>query len=167
MSKANIQAIDIAEHYDVVADLMRCLHENEERLFVYRAPWPVIKENYMAHMIARQREDQGLCLVAYVDGKVAGVCFGWIVVPGDDNLDQMNLSGYVSDAFVYEQYRQQGIYKTLHQAMEKYFLSKNVDRVSVFTLVNNAPMNAYLNKAAYQPVHTQYQKWFKSAEDKR
>jgi ribosomal protein S18 acetylase RimI-like enzyme len=145
---------------------MRGLHQNERMLFDKTADWSDIEESYMKHIIEMQQESDGTFLMAYYDEKPAGFIFGYLDEQDESNIeDYTGLELYVSDGFVLPEYRRQGIYKELNALLEKIYIEKGVKKMTRFTLVNNKPMQKFLEGQGYMPTRFLYEKWL--ADDKK
>lgn len=136
------------------------LHANEYRLHDKTANWAEIEAGYMRHCIAMQRENDGLCLVAYVDGDPAGFMFGFTQQQDDSRFEigeEPEL--YISDGYVTEKYRRKGIYRHLNTHMEQHFIPKGIKRVIRLTLLVNTGMRQMLEAGGYSPTRIMYEKW--------
>lgn len=150
----------ITDHYGVISGLMHELHIHEHSLFDKTAPWADIETSYMRHVMAMQEQCDGLCLVGYVDGKLAGFIFGYIEEQDDSRIEiHEGKELYVSDGYVKEEYRQLGVYRMLNAALEQHFISKGIKRIIRFTLVNNTNMRRFLDSEDYGVTRLLYEKW--------
>jgi ribosomal protein S18 acetylase RimI-like enzyme len=155
-----IKAIIIKEHYEAISSLMRGLHENERMLFDKTADWSDIKESYMKHVIEMQEESDGTCIVAFSNQQAVGFIFGYLEEDDESRIeDYKGLELYVSDGFVLPEYRRQGIYKKMNDLLEKMYVEKGVKRMTRFTLVNNKPMQKFLEGSGYVATRLLYEKW--------
>lgn len=155
-----IRAVDIQEHYEVISDMMRELHASEKELFDKTTTWDDIEQSYMQHVIESAEEGDGTFLIAYINGKPAGFIFGYLQNDGNSRIEQYTGDDlYVSDGFIYPQYRRSGIYKQLNAMLEEIYINKGVRRVLRYTLVSNTRMQHFLNRHGYEPVRLFYEKW--------
>jgi ribosomal protein S18 acetylase RimI-like enzyme len=155
-----IKPVIIADHYAEIAQMMHELHKNEHRLFSKTANWQDIEAGYMRHIVQMQQECDGICLVAYANDAPAGFIFGYIEEPDDSRIEiYEGKELYVSDGYVGEQYRRQGIYHQLNEELEQSFTAMGVKRITRFTLVNNTGMRQLLEKEGYQITRLLYEKW--------
>ncbi len=155
-----IKAVQIADHYAVISQFMRALHESERELFDKTALWDDIEDSYMRHAIEAQRECDGTCLIAYTNDEPAGFIFGYMDEPDDSRIEEYNdMERYVSDGYVKAEYRRQGVYKILNAELESIYIAKGVRRIVRFTLVSNTRMQGFLESEDYQPVRFLYEKW--------
>ena len=155
-----IQAVKIKEHYQLVAELMRGLHESEKELFNKTDDWDAIETNYMRHVIEMQEDCNGTCLLAYVDHEVAGFIFGYEEEEDESRIEAYEGKDlYISDGYVLPQYRRMGIYKQLNDQLEAIYVAQGVRRILRFTLTSNTRMQQFLEQQNYQPVRLLYEKW--------
>ncbi len=139
---------------------MHELHIHEHMLFDKTAAWPDIETSYMRHVIQMQEESEGLCLLAYVDNNPVGFIFGYVEEQDDSRIEiHEGKELYVSDGFVQEQYRRQGIYKKLNETMEQHYIGKGIKRMIRFTRVNNTRMRELLENEGYEVTRLLYEKW--------
>ena len=157
----DIIPIRIADHYEVVSGLMHELHLHEHILFDKTAAWADIETSYMRHVIQMQEEQDGVCLMAYADNnKPIGFIFGYVEEQDDSRIEvHEGKELYVSDGFVQEAYRRQGIYSMLNQQMEQHYISKGIKRIIRFTRVNNTRMRQLLENEGYEVTRLLYEKW--------
>ena len=160
MNTIEIKEVTIAAEYQLIAGFMHQLHEHEHELFNKTAAWPDIEQAYMRHVISMQEEYGGVCLVAYKDGNAAGFIFGYIEEQDDSRIEiHMGDELYVSDGYVAEAYRRQGIYRLLNERLEQSFIENGVKRIIRFTLVNNVRMRQFLEEEGYLITRLMYEKW--------
>lgn len=156
----HIKAVQIQEHYAVISQFMKELHESEKELFDKTALWSNIETSYMRHAIACQDECDGTCLIAYNNDEPVGFIFGYIDEPDDSRIEEYDDKElYVSDGYVGAQYRRKGIYKLLNDELERIYIAKGVRRIIRFTLTSNTRMQGFLEHEHYQPVRLLYEKW--------
>jgi len=155
-----VKQVDAKKEYALISRFMHELHKNEYTLNDKTAQWPEIEEAYMRYVINSQKEDEGVCLVAYADGEPAGFIFGYTEEPGD-NRDQINVGKelYVSDGYVDPKYRRKGIYHKLNERIEQLFIARGVKRITRFTSVANTGMRALLESSGYAATRLLYEKW--------
>lgn len=103
-------------------------------------PFSYIK-NYVDH-------HEGIAVLAMDEDQAIGFGAGW-VTSGDDGEQGDNRRGYFSDAYVMEEYREQGIYKQIIEARKAHFLSIGVTTLSVETLGTNLDMQHILEKCGF------------------
>ena len=160
MNDITINIIQIKDNYSIVAEMMRGLHENERTLHNKTALWDDIKDSYMRHAINMQEDCGGLCLVAYAGDRAVGFIFGYAEEPDDSRIEEYTGKElYVSDGYVYPEYRKQGIYKLLNSKLEKHFINMGVKRITRFTLAGNNTMRILLEKEGYSITRVLYEKW--------
>lgn len=155
-----IHPVNIADHYEVVANLMRLLHENELSLNPRTAYWPNIEANYMRHVMAMQEDCEGHCLLASVESMPVGFMFGYLEYENDSRIEaNKGPELYVSDGYVLPEYRRQGIYAQMNKMMEQHYSTMNVSRILRFTHANNANMQSFLEHNGYTVTRLLYEKW--------
>lgn len=160
MSKVTIKPVIIKDYYSTISEMMDGLHANERSLNKRTAQWKEIESNYMQHITDMQEEQGGLMLIAYVGNKPAGFIFGYTEEDDDSRIEEStgNLL-YVSDGYVYPEYRKKGIYKLLNQHLEQHFVSQGIKRICRYTLINNHDMQRFLERAGYATTRLLYEKW--------
>ena len=155
-----IMPVLVSEHYAEIATMMMELHKNEHSLFDKTAQWADIEAGYMRHVVQMQTECEGVCLVAYANGSPAGFIFGYIEEQDDSRIEVYEGKElYVSDGYVAEAYRRQGIYHKLNAHLEHHFIDKGVRRIVRFTLVRNTGMRQLLEKGGYEVTRLLYENW--------
>ncbi|MFY0254746.1 GNAT family N-acetyltransferase [Chitinophaga sp. 30R24] len=155
-----ITPIRIREHYVLVSELMRLLHLSEKAFFPKTADWDSIATNYMQHVIDMQETCDGVCLLATVNNQPAGFLFAYLEEADESRIE--DYSGdtlYVSDGYVHAEYRRQGIYRMMNEALEKIYIQKGIRRIVRYTLTNNYRMQQFLATQNYVPVRLVYEKW--------
>ena len=152
--------IIISEHYAEMWDMMKKLHEHEYLLFDKTATWSDIETSYMRHVMTMQEQCDGMCLVAYVNKAPAGFIFGYVEEQDDSRIEiHEGKELYISDGFVYDEYRREGIYSMLNREIEKHYISKGIKRIIRFTRVNNTRMREFMEKEGYMVTRLLYEKW--------
>ncbi len=155
-----IRELKIADHYDLIAGFMLHLHKHEHMLFDKTAQWDDIEKNYMRHIIAMQEDYDGFCLVAYSGETPAGFIFGYTVDQDDSRIEVYEGQElYVSDGYVAEGFRRQGIYHKLNQHLEQHYIDKGVLRITRFTHIQNTRMRQLLEEEGYFVTRLLYEKW--------
>ena len=155
-----ITPIQVKEHYEIMNQLLHELHISEKAFFPQTAVWNSISVQYMRHITEMQEDCDGTCLIAYVDGIPAGFIFAYIEEPDDSRIETYTGDTlYVSDGFVQEKFRRQGIYRRLNEELEIIYLAKGVRRIVRYTLTNNERMQQFLAAQQYTAVRLVYEKW--------
>lgn len=159
-TQPEITSVQIADHFEVISQLMHELHVHEHSLFDKTAAWADIETSYMRHVISTQEQNEGLCLIAYVNGLPAGFIFGYAEEQDDSRIEiHEGKEVYVSDGFVKEEYRRMGIYRMLNDQLEKHYVDKGIKRFLRFTLINNTRMRQFLESEEYVVTRLLYEKW--------
>ena len=160
MDTLSIVPVSIAAEYKVISQLMRELHEHEFLLYDKTAAWDDIETSYMRHATDMQEEYDGLCLVAYVDGKPVGFIFGYMEEQDDSRIEvYTGKELYVSDGYVSAEYRRHGIYKQLNEKLEQHYIALGVKRITRFTRVNNTRMIKFMEQQGYEVTRLLFEKW--------
>jgi len=155
-----IKAISIAAHYDEISAMMRELHKHEHSLFDKTAAWKDIETGYMRHVIHMQENSDGRCLVAYINDTAIGFIFGYIEEQDDSRIEVYEGKElYVSDGYMAEAYRRQGIYRQLNKELEAWYIKKGVKRITRYTQIKNTCMQQLLGKEGYITTRVLYEKW--------
>ena len=155
-----IKAVTIAEHYELISGFMLHLHKHEHQLLDKTAQWGDIEANYMKHIIARQEDSDGQCLVAFSGDTPAGFIFGYTVDQDDSRIEVYEGKElYVSDGYIVEHFRRQGIYHKLNTQLEQYYVDKGVKRITRFTHIQNTRMRQLLEEQGYFVTRLLYEKW--------
>jgi GNAT superfamily N-acetyltransferase len=155
-----IKPVIVADNYELLSKMMRKLHEHEYILFDKTASWNDIEVSYMRHVVTTQKECDGLCLVAYVNGAPAGFIYAYVEEQDDSRIEiHEGKELYVSDGYVDDDFRRKGLYSKLNAAMEKYYIDKGIKRIIRFTRVNNTRMRMFMEKEGYFVSRLMYEKW--------
>ncbi len=155
-----IKSVIICEHYADVSHMMRLLHENEYRLFDKTAQWADIEANYMKHVVAMQKDCDGLCLMAMHGETPVGFIFGYLEEQDDSRIETYTGKQlYVSDGFVMPDYRHRGIYRQMNALLEQHYTDMGVKRFLRFTHIRNTGMRSLLEADGYFVSRLLYEKW--------
>jgi ribosomal protein S18 acetylase RimI-like enzyme len=155
-----IKSVIVADNYELISQMMLKLHEHEHTLLEKTAAWKDIETSYMRHVIAMQQECEGLCLVAYWDNNPAGFIFGYVEEQDDSRIEiHEGKELYISDGFVYSEFRRKGIYSQLNDAIEKHYAEQGIRRILRFAAVNNTRMRELMEKEGYIVTRLLYEKW--------
>lgn len=160
MSNVTIKPVIVKEHYAVISELMRALHENERILNSKTALWDDIEAPYMHHISMMQDECDGVCLIAYVEDVPVGFIFGYIEEEDDSRFEEY--SGkilYVSDGYIVPEHRRKGIYRRMNKELERHFIDMGVRRITRFTLLSNEQMRRFLVEEGYAGTRILFEKW--------
>jgi ribosomal protein S18 acetylase RimI-like enzyme len=121
------------------------LQEYERALHDSRRPGMTIVDAYIADLVQRVSERQGLVVIAEEDGRFAGYAGGW--VQQDDALAETpdsNRYGYIFDCYVIPAKRGLGIAGKLLTAVEAHLWTTGVTRIRIGSLATNlAALQAY------------------------
>lgn len=155
-----IRSIQIRDHYDLINSMMEQLHLSEKTFFLKTAAWESIASNYMQHVMEMQETCDGTCLLAYVDAQPAGFIFAYLEEPDESRIeDYTGNTLYVSDGYVANEFRRQGIYRMMNEELERIYVEMGIRRIVRYTLANNHRMQQFLVSKDYEPVRLVYEKW--------
>ncbi len=128
------------------------LQETERAVSEFCLPGEEIGEKCLDHMLKLNAENSGALLVAKIGDKVVG--FIACRIEHDDSItttEDINVFGYISDAWTHPEYRKRGIFKKLSDAAEGHF--KQFPEIKVIKLnvlaKNEAAIAAY-EKSGYE-----------------
>lgn len=156
-----IKKVIIKNEYQMMASMMKRLQESEQEMNDKSAAWSDIEKTYMNYLINVQEENDGTCLVAYLNDKPIGFLFGYIEEQDESRIEIYKENElYISDGFVYPAYRKRGVYKQLNNTIEQLYINKGIRRITRYTLSTNDRMQNFLQKNGYQPTRILYEKWF-------
>lgn len=155
-----ITSIQIREHYDVINAMMKQLHLSEKAFFIKTADWGSIAANYMQHVMEMQETCNGTCLMAYADATPAGFIFAYLEEADESRIeDYTGNTLYVSDGYVANEFRRQGVYRMMNEELERIYVEMGVRRIVRYTLANNHRMQQFLASENYEQVRLVYEKW--------
>ena len=160
MMNYSIKKIKISEHLPIVDELVGELHISEKEMNDKTADWPHIRDHYLNFMMECEEENDGTFLIASIDEKPVGFLFGYIDEKDDSNFELGDADDlYVSEGYIKQEYRKQGIYSALNKAFEETYKEYNIRKIYRYTLCNNEIMQRWLAHQGYQPVRLVYEKW--------
>ncbi len=115
--------------------------------------------HYVSDFSARAADQGGAMLVTLVDGQLVGfICF-WVEISASTlETEASNRCGYISDLFVAEDHRGQGVGQRLLDAAKAHFgKDPSVTRLRICTLANNALAVSAYERAGFKPYETTYE----------
>ena len=130
----------------VIAGLVE-LQKHEVALHDTRRPSTIeLAEKYLDSLLSSVDKKSGVFLCAHSSESLLGFIVCWI--ERDENVNETADSttyGYICDAFVFEQYRGQGIFRQLNAEAERHLKQfPEVKRIRLNALANNeAALRAY------------------------
>ena len=155
-----IKKVSIKKEYEIVSAMMKALQESEKAMNDKSALWNDIQQNYMSHLIDAEQENEGTCLIAYVDKNVAGFLFGYTDEQDESRIETYTGKElYITDGFIYPDYRRLGIYQQMNKQIEEMYIAKGIRRITRFTLFTNKRMKGFLEKQGYTATRILYEKW--------
>lgn len=137
---------------------MGLLQEVERKLHPSRRPGEDIAASHLDYLENIVREQDGRILVAQHEGEIAGflVCF---VEEFEDYLHEADkIVGWVSDIYVDEEHRGQGISTALLTAAEQHFGECGLTKVLISFLANNILAKTAYEQAGFRPYESIYEK---------
>ena len=160
MENIEVKEVNVADNYAMIAAFMLELHKNEFTLNDKTAQWADIETSYMRHIMDAQKENDGMCVVAYVNDVAAGFIFGY-AEEQDDSRFEINEGAelYVSDGYIMPEFRRLGLYRTLNRHLEQAFIARGIKRITRLTMVNNTGMRQLLESEGYIVTRLMYEKW--------
>jgi len=96
---------------------------------VYYCPSTDSKEKYIEYIKSRIDDRNFKILICEVENVVIGYVMGWILERPPIYLKRK--TGYLSNIFVDERFRDKGVGKKLYYNMEKWFIENSVDFVEI------------------------------------
>ncbi len=121
-------------------EAMAAINDHERKLHDSRRPGAECAEAYLAQIEAAIARDGGAILLALRDGKPVGV-IAFRIARGDvaAETDDSNVAGYVSDLFVTDSERGNGLAGRLLREAERYFRDAGLRRMRIGSLAANTP----------------------------
>lgn len=147
MSVSIIQ-VTTEDQWQALKNLLVKLFEYENALRPDRKDFSKNIEGPFSYIQNNIKNKNGAAFIAMDGMKPVGFASGWVV--SGDGLDEGdNRIGYLSDAFVLEEYRKQDIYKQMIEARKQHFASLDISRLMVDTLGTNTDMQNILKKTGF------------------
>jgi GNAT superfamily N-acetyltransferase len=120
-------------------------------------------EASLAHILSRVAETGGATWVAEQDGRVVGhLCLILDTMPPYVAPDQARIA-YVSDAFVREEMRGQGVFRALLAEAERFAIATGATRLMIGVLAGNAAAEGAYRRAGFRPYALEMVKDLRSA----
>ena len=122
-----------------------------------------LAERYLAKLHSKVENQEGAIFVAEVNGEVTGflVC----LINRGDALNNMNETadfttyGYISDAYVFPEFRKQGLFSALEAAAIQHLKQfPEIKRLMLYVLAANTGAIAAYEKKGFEPVELILQK---------
>jgi len=155
-----IKEVIVQDAVAVLEPMLKELHVSEQELFNQTEDWEKIASNYIQHLIEMQNECHGCCLIAYQNQLPLGFIFGYLEEQDNSRIEKHTAEQlYISDGFVKQEYRKQGVYRALNKYIEAKFIALGIRRILRFTLSTNNRMQKFLEFEGYKPTRILYEKW--------
>lgn len=139
------------------------LQETECKLSEFCLPGKEIAEEYLDLLLDTNEIKSGTLLVAKIDGKVVG--FISCRIERDDSItttDDLNIHGYISDAWTHPDFRNRGIFRALNRAAEEYLgRLPGIKVIKLNVLPKNTPAILAYGRAGYRIQELTYAKRIK------
>lgn len=137
----------------VIKELLLDLQNYEMMLHPGRRQWTdVDAAQYWEDIKPTLDGKQGVCLVAVVAGKTIGFSIGW--VEEDVYKDKVHPHevryAFLSEGFVFPEFRRSKVFSALVAGMEDYFYKQGIRRIRRGSFANNSNLLAAANKQGYQ-----------------
>jgi ribosomal protein S18 acetylase RimI-like enzyme len=123
-----------------LVEAMAAINDHERRLHDSRRPGADCADAYLAQTEAAIAREGGSLLLAVRDGKPIGM-IAFRITRGDVAAEtaDSNVAGYVSDLFVAESERGNGLAARLLEEAERYFRHAGLRRMRIGSLAANTP----------------------------
>ncbi len=109
------------------------------------------QDDYLKMQLESVEKKHGKIYLAEEEGALIAVLVGWIV---DERLDFVeyypNKIGYISDLYVVEEFRGQGIGEALVEKIEAYFKEQHCDQIALSYLIANEPAHRFYEGLGYR-----------------
>ncbi|MGE3770745.1 MAG: GNAT family N-acetyltransferase [Bdellovibrionales bacterium] len=108
--------------------------------------------SYWETVKPRLSKQEGICLVAEVDGRVVGFSLGWI----ENDVFEMKVHphearyAFLSEGFVFPEFRRGKVFSQLVHGMEEHFYNLGIRRIRRESFANNSSLLAAANAQGYQ-----------------
>jgi GNAT superfamily N-acetyltransferase len=123
-----------------LVEAMAAINDHERRFHDSRRPGADCADAYLAQTEAAIARDGGAILLALRDGKPVGIIAFRITRAGvAAETEDSNVAGYVSDLFVTDSERGNGLAGRLLNEAERYFRDAGLLRMRIGSLAANAP----------------------------
>lgn len=113
---------------------------------------PQVAEDYLATLLADVRQKNGKIFVAV---RQDGTRLGWVVAHEEENdiyvVKELRLHGYISELFVVEEMRGQGVGRALIEACEQWAKSRGLPVTMIGVLSGNARAKRIYETSGYAP----------------
>jgi len=142
-----------------LTEFVGAIQEYERRYVAGLRPGSEIAADYAATVMKNVREAGGAILMARQDGETVGFVSAWIRVDEDLLLQEdVRRHAYISDIYVEERVRQNGIASRLLSEIERTMRSRGCSRIRICSkAANDAAMKCY-ESAGYQQCEVDFSK---------
>jgi len=133
--------------------LLMELQRYEQTLHPTRREWSERDAlDYWNSIKPRLANDEGVCLMAEVDGAVVAFSLGWV----EHDVYEMKVHphearyAFLSEGFVLPEHRRGKVFSQLVSAMEQHFFGIGIRRIRRGSFANNSQLLAAANAQGYQ-----------------
>lgn len=157
MTKIAFRKVSTESDWLVIKTFLAHLFDYEKSIRDNRKPTTDIINGGVRFLKENVEKTKGAAFIASSDGRDIGVITGW-VESGDGQDQGSNSFGYISDAFVLPEYRNQNVFAALLNEMTAYYKSIGIEKMSVSTLATNNDMQKVLEKTGFSKHKILYDK---------
>jgi hypothetical protein len=137
----------------VICKLLLELQRYEQTLHPTRREWAERDAlDYWNSIKPQLTGNDGVCLVAEMDGAVIGFSLGWV----ENDVYEMKVHphearyAFLSEGFVFTEHRRGKVFTQLVAAMEQHFYGLGIRRIRRGSFANNSQLLAAANAQGYQ-----------------
>ena len=145
-SMAEIRRLGL-EDFDRLRDCVAGLQDYERQFDADKRVGVAMASDYVIELRAAVRQNDGCAVAAEIDGQVVGFIAGWIN-PADTMQSTPHF--YVSDLYVQDDFRGQGIAARLVEAVEQYAAAKGIPSIVLHVLAQNALAKTFYEKQGFE-----------------
>jgi GNAT superfamily N-acetyltransferase len=136
----------------LVVEFVSAIQEYERGIVPGLKPGFEIAEDYAAMITKNVREKNGVILMARLDRQTLGFVCAWAEIDEDPCLQEtMRRHAYVSDIYVDESVRHNGIGGRLLTEIEKAMLERGCSHIRICSKASNVPAVRCYHAAGYHP----------------
>jgi ribosomal protein S18 acetylase RimI-like enzyme len=138
--------------FAAVVGFVEAIQEHEREQVPELKPGPEIGKQYAEMLMRAVAEHNGCVIMARADAGAVGFVCAWIARDDDPLIrDDARLHAYVSDIFVDQNWRRQGIASLLMDELEANMRSRGCSRIRVCAKAANQLAVACYTARGYQP----------------
>jgi ribosomal protein S18 acetylase RimI-like enzyme len=138
--------------FAAVIAFVEAIQEHEREQVPDLKPGPEIGKQYAEMLMRAVAEHNGCMIMAHADARAVGFACAWIAQDDDPLIrDDARIHAYVSDIFVDENWRRQGIASLLLDELEAKMRSRGCSRIRVCSKAANQLAVACYTARGYRP----------------